>query len=172
MQHGGFGTAVCSRDPDQNVIGAALCVFDEHIEITTVIEDSRVCDLELRILLPASPVLLNQGGVWKLGLRAFIESLLVRMRRGCIQIEVALLHIFAVVPLAVRESKEAFFENGIFAVPESRGKSEAAFPVAKAEKAILTPAVCAAARVIVRKVFPTSSVWGVILAHGGPLAFG
>ena len=47
------------------------------------------------------------------------------MRGGAVQVEGVFHDILAVVALAVGEPEEALLEDGIFAVPQGRGETEA-----------------------------------------------
>src|SRR5262249_50410821 len=122
-------------------------------------------------VLPTSLVLFNQLRVWKFCLRIFVESLLIGMRGRGIQIEVALFDIFAVVPLVIRETKEALLQNRILPIPERGRESQTALSITETKKAIFAPTIYAAARVIVWKVFPAISICRIILTHRPPLAF-
>src|SRR5262249_17399391 len=57
-------------------------------------------------------------------------------------------------------------------VPERQREGEAALAIADPEESVLTPAVGAAAGVVVRKVVPRRARRGVVLAHGAPLPLG
>src|SRR5581483_2007197 len=78
----------------------------------------------------------------------------------------------AMISFRAGQAEQAFLENGIAAIPQGEGKAKTALAVSDAKQAILTPAISAAAGVIVRKVVPTITVGRVILAHGAPLTFG
>src|SRR5207244_3686759 len=55
-------------------------------------------------------------------------------------------------------------------VPQREPEAEQQVVVAKPADPVLTPAVGAAARMIVREIFPGIAVFAVILAHRAPLA--
>jgi hypothetical protein len=110
-------------------------------------------------------------GVRKLGLRIFIERLLVGVGRSCVKVKVAFLDILAVVTLAVGEAEQPLLEDGILAIPKSRSETEAALAVTPSQEAIFAPSVNAASRVIVRKIVPAGAARGVVFAHRAPLAF-
>src|SRR3954467_8341307 len=75
------------------------------------------------------------------------------------------------IALRSREAKKAFLENRIAPVPQRHGKCHPAFAVAQAKQAVLSPAIGAAARVIVREILPAVAVLGVVFAYRPPLSF-
>src|SRR5437660_5069597 len=94
------------------------------------------------------------------------------MRRRAVDVEVALLHVLAVVAFVAVEAEEPLLEDRVLVVPEHDGKTQAALAITDTEQAVLTPAVHSAARVVVREVGPHVGVRRIVLAHGPPLAFG
>src|SRR5438874_6842859 len=94
------------------------------------------------------------------------------MRRRRVQIEIFLLHVLAVVAFICRETKQALLQNGIPAIPERQSEAQTTLPVRDSEQAIFAPPIGPAASLIVRKIFPASRPFGIVLAHRGPLAFG
>jgi hypothetical protein len=105
-------------------------------------------------------------------LRVLVEKLHVRVGRCRVEIKVILLDVFAVIAFVAREPEEPFFEDRILAVPKRQGKADVLVAIANAADAVFTPTVSAAARVIVRQVFPGVSMRAVVLAHRAPLALG
>src|SRR5262249_53651688 len=100
------------------------------------------------------------------------ESLQVRVGRGGVEVEVALLHVLAVVAFRAGDPEEALLQDGIGAVPEGEAETEAPFPVGDPQEPILAPAVRPAARVVVWEVLPGRAARGVVLAHSTPLPLG
>src|SRR5204863_5340027 len=92
------------------------------------------------------------------------------MTRQRIEIEVALLHILAVIRLGRNESEVALFENRIALVPERHRPAEDLIAVAESADAILAPSVCLRPRQVVRKVSPRVALRAVVLPHGAPRA--
>src|SRR5206468_12751482 len=88
------------------------------------------------------------------------------------EVEVALLHVLAVVALGAREAEEALLQNGIAAVPEREREAQSALAIGDAEESVLAPPIGAAPRVIVREVVPRGAVRRVVFAHRAPLALG
>ena len=94
------------------------------------------------------------------------------MRRRRIEVEVILLHVFAVIALIARQAEQALLQDRIAPVPKRQREAHALVPVADPADAVLAPAVGARARMIVRKIFPRRPVRAVILAHRSPLPLG
>src|SRR5205823_6674186 len=70
------------------------------------------------------------------------------------------------------QAEEAFFENGIAAVPKSEPEAKPALPIANPQQAVLAPTVGATAGMIVRKVPPARPIDGVVLTNSSPLPLG
>jgi hypothetical protein len=75
-----------------------------------------------------------------------------------------------VIALAIGEAEGAFLEDRIRAVPEGYRKAQKLLVVTKSREAVLTPAIYAAACVVVREIIPSVSVLAVVLADGAPLS--
>ena len=162
--------AVARADLDQNVGWRLLGVFHEDIEVAIPVEDASINQLVLRFSATAPPVRLNQIRIWKFTLRIFVEHLHVGVGRRTVDVEVVLLDIFAVVPLTVGQAEHALLEDGILAIPKSKGKAQPLLIIAEAGDAILAPMIGARARLIVGKVAPGVAVLAVVLPDGSPLA--
>ena len=119
-----------------------------------VVEDARVEQFELRVLSAPPAVLFDQAGVRELGLRILVEGLQVRRGGRRVQVEIALLHVFAVVAFGVGQAEQALLEDRVPAVPEGQGKAEPALAVGDPQQPVFAPAVGAAAGVRVRKILP------------------
>jgi hypothetical protein len=62
--------------------------------------------------------------------------------RGCaIEVEVVLLDILTVVPLAVGEPEQGLFQDRILLVPQRQRKAELLLIITDAPEPVLTPAV-------------------------------
>ena len=94
------------------------------------------------------------------------------MRRRGIEVVVELLHVLAVIALAVGQAEQALLENRILPVPKRQGETKPLLIVADAGDAVFAPAIGAAAGVVVREILPSVAIRTVILADGSPLAFG
>ena len=169
MQLGRVRSPVGRRDPHQDVFGIPLGVLHEDVEIAVLIEDAGVEEFVLH-LLPGPPtvrpdeILIGKG---RLGV--LVEVLHVGVGRRAVEVEVVLLHILAVVRLAVGQTEEPLLENGVLAVPEGESKAEALLVVGNAGDAVLAPAVGARAGLIVGEEIPGVTRFAVILPHRPPL---
>ena len=106
MQRGGFRSAVDHRDRDEDVFRAGLGVLNENVEVPVVVENAGVEQFYSNPFRDAL-VLLHQIGVRKCRLRILVQVLHVGMRRRAVDVEVVqLLHILAVVTLAVGQAEE------------------------------------------------------------------
>ena len=74
----------------------------------------------------AAPVLRHQLAVGERRLRVLVEHLHVRVGRRAVEVEVVLLDVLAVVPLAVGEAEQPLLEDRILAVPERERRSRGA----------------------------------------------
>ena len=166
----GVGSAIVSRDADEDIFSRGLRIFDEDIEIAVFIEHARVEQFVFGIVAAPAAVFFNQSRVGKFRLRILVEVFHVRVGGGRVQIKVALFHVFPVVPLIARKPEEAFLQNGVPAVPQSESETIKLVTVRDPADAILTPAVGPGPCVVVREVFPRSAIGAVVLADGPPLA--
>ena len=76
------------------------------------------------------------------------------MRGRGVEVIIQLLHVLAVIALAVGQAKEALLENRIVSVPQRQREAKALAVVAETRNPVLAPAIGAAAGVIVRQIFP------------------
>lgn len=166
----GGRAAIGDGDAPKNVFRAALGNFLDDIEIATFFENPHVRQLQLGSGASEALVFLTDLGVGIAGLRIFVEGLGVGMGGRGIEVVIALLHVLAVVPLVSAEPEQAFLENRVLPVPKRRGETKPALAVRPPLQAIFSPAVGAAARMIVRKRSPAVAVVGIVLAHSPPLA--
>ena len=164
-----LGPAIVDRDQHQNVLGRGLGVLDHDVEVAVVLEDAGVDQLELEVALAAAPVLLDQMAIGERRLRILVEELEVGVGRGGVEIVVELLHVLAVVALAVGEAEQALLQDRVLAVPQGERQAQALLVVGDAGDAVLAPAVGAGAGVVVREVVPGIAVRAVVLAHRAPL---
>ena len=163
---------VVHRHANEDVVRTRLRVLHLHVEVTTVVEDPGVEELELGLLAPAPRVLLDEARVRVLVLRVLVERPHVGVGRRGVEVEVVLLDVFAVVALGPREAEEPLLQDGVPPIPEREGEAEALVVVRDPQEAVLTPAVRARAGVVVREVVPRRPVGRVVLADGAPLALG
>src|SRR5262249_22125385 len=88
-----------------------------------------------------------------------------------VEVEVVFLDVLAVIALAVGETEQSLFEDGIVAVPQGEREAELLLIVGYAGQTVLAPAVGAGAGLIVAEVVPGVAAFAVVLADGSPLAF-
>ena len=169
LQPGRFLAAVVNRHLDQDVLRSLLGVLEEDVEVPVAFEGPRVEELVLQLLPRAPPVRLEQIAVGELALRVLVEVLHVRVGRRRVDVEVVLLHVLAVVPLAVGEAERALLEDRVPLVPEGEGEAQALLVVGEAAEAVFTPPVGPGAGLVVREVVPGVAVVAVVLAHRPPL---
>ncbi len=160
---------VVDRHLDQDVLRSRLRVLEEDVEVPVVVEDPRVEELVLELLPRAPPVRLEEVPVGELALRVLVEVLHVRVGRRRVEVEVVLLDVLAVVPLAVGEAERALLEDGVPLVPEGEGEAQALLVVGDPAEAVLAPPVGPGAGLVVREVVPGVAVRAVVLADRPPL---
>ena len=168
----GLGPAILHGDADQDILGRGLRVLDGHVEVSPVLEDSRLEQLELALLPAPSTVLVDKLGVWILGLRVLVEPFEVGVRWRGVEVEVVLLDVLAVIAFGARQAEVALLQDGVAPIPQGEGEAEALVVVGDAEDTVFTPAVGARAGVVVGEVVPGGAVRGVILSHCPPLPVG
>src|SRR6185437_3508846 len=124
-------TAVDRADADQNVFDGSFCIFHEHVEITVLVKNSGIYQLELRVFARSLTIFRNELLVWKSGLRIFVEAFEVRTGGGRIEIKIIFLDVFAVVPFSVAQSEETLFQNGVAFIPQGQSEGDALMAVAE-----------------------------------------
>ncbi len=76
-QHRGIRPSIVRGDLHENIVGRSFCVFDKHVEVAIVIEQTRIQELELCGFGAAPAVFLKEPRVGKSGLRILVEHLQV-----------------------------------------------------------------------------------------------
>src|SRR5215510_13522517 len=102
-----FGTAICNRHANQNVVLGSLCVFGEDVEVAILVKNAGIDQFELWRAQAAPAIFLDQPSVRIFGLRILVERLHVRMRRRRVEIVVKLLYVLAVVAFRTSETEQA-----------------------------------------------------------------
>src|SRR5262249_14761580 len=97
-----FGAAILDGEARQDVVGRGLRVFDRDVEIVIPFEDAGVRELEFGRLTAAAAILFDQTRIRKFTGGVLVESLRVAVRGRGVEIEVALLHVLAVIALGPR----------------------------------------------------------------------
>src|SRR5438270_4585520 len=93
MQFGGLWAPVEGCNPDQYVFRAGFRVFDEHIKVSVVIENSCVEEFIFQLIAGAALIRLYQIQIRELLLRVFIKVFHIGMRGRTVEIEVIFLNI-------------------------------------------------------------------------------
>ena len=104
--------------------------------------------LEFLLFSTAPPVLIPELFVWEALLRIAVERFGVTASGRAGQVIHHVLDVFTVIALGIAEAEEAFFQNGILAVPEHRGETEQALLIAVAEQPVFAPAISAQMAVV------------------------
>src|SRR3989442_15037093 len=99
-----------------------------------------------------------------------VEVLHVRVGRRRVEVEVVLLDVLAVVPLAVGQSEQPLLEDRVATVPERQCEAQSLLVVGDACEAVLAPSVRARAGLIMGEVVPGVPIFTVVLADRPPLA--
>src|SRR5277367_1562223 len=171
VQRRGGIAAIVRGNPHQHIIDSRLSVFDEHVEISILIEYPGV---EQFVFRGIDSVLSILGAELRIGisrLRILVKHFQVRMRGGCIQVVVELFDVLTVIAFTVGQTEQTLFENGITLVPQSQGEAERLLIVRKPRNAVLAPPISSAAGMIVRKIFPSVSMRTVVFTNRAPLAY-
>jgi hypothetical protein len=163
-----LGAAIERLDADAQIVGVRLGVFDEHVEVPVLVEDARIEQLELRPLPAAARVLLDQPAVRILGLRVLVQVLHVAVGRRAVDVEVILLQILAVIPLARDQPEWPLLEDRIPAVPQRQREAQHLKTVADSGQPVFAPAIRLAPRHVVREEVPRGAIGAVVLADGAP----
>ena len=121
-----LGPPIATADLDQDVGRRRFRVFDEHIEITVIIEDAGIEQFVFPIVAAAPPVRFDQIAVGICVLRIFVEVLHVRVGRRAVEIEVVFLDVLAVIALAIGQAEQPLLQDRVLAVPQRERQSTAA----------------------------------------------
>src|ERR1700759_4395911 len=87
-----------------------------------------------------------------------------------VEVIIEFLDVFPMITLGISHSKQSLLEDRVAAVPQSERQAPIQVLVAEPTNPVLAPAIGAAARMIVREIFPGSAIFAVILANSAPLA--
>ena len=93
------------------------------------------------------------------------------MRGRAVEIEIIFFRVFAVIPFAVRQSKNPFLKNWVAPIPKRDGKAKLLLIIGNPSNTIFSPAVGTRPRLVVGKIIPSIPVLTIILAHRTPLPF-
>src|SRR5260370_25874371 len=169
MQRSGFGSAVECADLDQDGLWRVFGIFHEHVEVAVAFEDTCVQKLVFHFGPRTSFACSNQVIIRESRLRIFVQVLHVGMGRRAVKVEVILFDILTMVAFAVGQPKQAFFQYGILAVPQSNTEAEQLLLIADTSKAVLAPVIGAGSRLIMGEVVPCISIFAIVFPNGSPL---
>src|SRR5882762_7979881 len=116
VQLGSRGAAIAGLDPDRDVFGVGLGVFDEDVPVAIVIKNAGVEEFVLGARAVA-PVLFDQIGIRVLALRIFVKHAHVAVRRSAVEVEPVFLNVLAVDAFVGGKAKHALFQDRVAAVP-------------------------------------------------------
>src|SRR5229473_5644812 len=172
VQCGGFGPAIYRGDSNENVFDVGFGILDENVKIAASGKNTCVVQFKLRLTTAATLVLFQQGFVRKFRLRIFVEHAHVAVRGCRVEVEIIFLNVFAVIALISGQAEESLFEDGIAAIPQRQPETDHLMAVADSAEAVLSPAIRARTRLVVREKFPGSAAGTVILTNRSPLPLG
>ncbi|MNS00088.1 hypothetical protein D3C72_313310 [compost metagenome] len=164
-------SAVVHRDTHEDVVGRVFGVLHCYVEVSVVLEHTRVENLVLGVRQSTTGVFRDQVGVGKFGLRVFVEHAHVGMARYAIDMEIQLLDVFAVVAFGVVQAEQTFLENRVPLVPQPQSQTPVLSLVGEPRQPVLAPAISATAGMVVGKIAPGIAIGAVVLAHRAPLTF-
>src|SRR5438132_7169993 len=170
MDRSRLRSAINRGDLHEDVLRIRFRILDKEVEIAILAKNTGIDQFKLRLLVASATVLLNKLRIREFLLRIFIESFQIRMCWRRVEVVVNLFHVFAMVPLTIRETEQSFFQNWILPIPERRRQADALVIITEAADAVFPPAISATAGMIMRKIVPRRSIGTVILTHGSPLA--
>ncbi len=162
-------SAVMDGDLDEDVFRCGLGILDEYVEVAVLIEDARIEQLVLRVATASRAIRADEVRVRVRGMGILVEVLHVRVRGRGVEIEVVLLHVLAVIALAVRQSEEPLLQDGVLPVPQRDAETEQLPVVGDSGEPVLSPTVGAGAGVIVTEIIPRITRFTVVLADRAPL---
>src|SRR5258708_20439545 len=169
VQSGRFGPAIHRGDSNENVFDVGFGILDENVKIAVPGKNSRVEQFKLRLTTAATLVLLQQGFVRKFRLRIFVEHAHVCVGGCRVEVKVYFLDALAMIALISRKAKKPFFQNVVASIPQRQPETDHLVSIADSAEAVLSPAIRARTRVVVREEFPSGAARTVILADGSPL---
>ena len=137
----GLGSLVRDPNGEEEVVGVGLCVVGLDDPVAVVVEDPRVEQLELRILLAPGGVFLDECLVGKRSLRVVVAPPVPGVRRCRIEVPPVLLGVLAVVSLVAGEPEDSLLQDRVAPVPEREPQAEELLDVREAGEPVLPPAI-------------------------------
>src|SRR5215510_12608484 len=112
-----FRTTIAHFDAYADIFRAGLGILDKDVKIALRIEDARIEQFILPLIMAPLSTLLDELLIGIGLLRIFIEILHIGMRWRGVEIEIVLLHILAMIGLRRDQAKQPLFQNRIFTIP-------------------------------------------------------
>ena len=104
-----IGSAIDDSQPDRHVVRRRFGVFEEHIEVATLIENAGIDEFVFLFQTRAASIFLDEVLIGKFLLRVFVEAAHEGMRGRVREVVVVVLDVLTVVALRVGEPERAFF---------------------------------------------------------------
>src|SRR6516162_1508657 len=162
---GGFACPICHSNSHMNIVGRLFCVLRNDIEISILCEHPGIAKLVLGKLQAAPAVFLDQLIVRECYLGVLIKRLEVRMSWRRVEVIITLFAIFAVIAFRASESEKTFLQYGVLSVPYRQCEAKTTLAIRNAKQSVFAPAIGPASRVIMRKIAPSVSLFGVVLTY-------
>ena len=151
------GPAVAHLDADEDITRVFIGVLDEHVPVLPLVENPRVFQLVLGVVEPPPSIFIEQFPVRVFALRVLVQAFHVRVGGRRIEVVIALLDVFSVVPFVVDEAEQSLLEDRILLVPETEREAQTTLSVAYPEYAVFSPAIRTRASLLVWKITPTGN---------------
>ena len=153
------GPRLVTRDPDQDVLRRRLGVLDERRRSSgrRRRRPCRAARTRAHARLRAALVC-TRSSYGKARLRILVQHLQVRVRRRGVEVEVVLLHVLAVIALALVSPNSRSLRIGSRPFQSAEREAQPLLLVGEAREAVLAPAVGARAGLVVGEVVPRVAV--------------
>jgi hypothetical protein len=104
-------------DFDQHVLGIPFGIFDKNIEIAVVVKNAGIQKFVFQFVPTAvaigdDQILIGISRLW-----IFVEVFHVGMGGRTVEVKVILLHVLAMIALAVGQAEQPLLENRVVAIP-------------------------------------------------------
>ena len=154
-----------------HVVWTGFGVVDHDVPVATV-EHAGVIQLILGVESATTSVLGDEVGIGKLVRRIQIAPPHPRMGGRGVEVPPVLFGILAMVAFISGQTKDAFLEDGVMAVPKRERKAHPLLVVADAGKTVFVPPISPRAGLVMREGVPRFTVLAVVLAYCPPGPFG
>ena len=165
-----LGPGVGDVDRHQQIGRVGLRVVDLDDPVPVVVERTRVEQLVLGVVLPASAVLGPEILVGERGLRVVVAPAVPGVAGDGVEVPPVVLDVLTVVGLGPGQPERPLLEDRVAPVPQRQTQAQPLLAVAEAGQAVFAPAVGPGAGVVMGQVVPRLAVGAVILPDRAPLA--